>query len=150
MKRQIVVPLFIGFLLGIIAPILLSKSYHKLRPYVSDEWLKARCYEFSTLGPEQVKWKKVGEKMWYFEKEYFGARFFHLDDSLFFLILSPDGDGDAAYLYTSQRKVFGTPDDAMSHGLSWSQVKQIDPKDEWFLKTIRAAFSNEKFWVGIN
>lgn len=149
MKRKVFVSLFFGFLMGVFAPTMLVKWYHKLRPYVSDEWLKARCYEFSTLGPTQVKWKRIGENRWYFDKEHFGARFFRLDDTLNFLIISPDGDGDAAYLYTSN-KLFETPDDAMSHGLHWKLVKQQDPNDEWFLKTIKAAYSNEKFWREIN
>ncbi|MGE5692222.1 MAG: hypothetical protein ACM3YF_00410 [Candidatus Zixiibacteriota bacterium] len=138
--------LILGFIIGIITPYLFLELLRTMRPHVSENWLKARCYEFDHQGPDRVVWKKVGENKWYFKREHFGARLFHLQDSLYFLVFSPDGDGHHAYVYTSEKKLFDSPDDAMSMGYEWARIESIDPQDKWFLKSAIGYFFTNKSW----
>lgn len=102
-------------------------------PRVEPDWVKARCQEFASHGPDRVPWTRVGSDRWYFHDQRFGARLFRYPDEKWALILTPDGDGPNAYVLLSDRSIRYSGDPASnSYTWYWMYRAEEGPRWEWY------------------
>jgi len=116
----------VGLTAGLWGPSLVHRVRQKYRPAVPTDWLKARCFEFHTRGPESVPWESTGPGRWYFSRMRFGARWLPQSG---LLVFAPDGDGPRAYVLTADGKVLASFDDAVSVGCTWRHVNGGEPPE---------------------
>lgn len=110
------------------APAILSDVGRRDRPSVSDDWVKARAYEFLRGGPADLPWPRVGENRWYFADQRFGICLFEFKTGEWTLLMVPDGDGRYAYVLLPDKTLRYSPDDALSMGCEWSQIQSEKPE----------------------